>query len=218
LTQLISNRYLDRMTVSKEMRVSVSRNLGSLIYVPNLRAVLPERIEATATSDSWPGEALLVIVIESGKAIVDEVRLSRPPSGPAVTSEALRAVPVASIMRHAVSVAAIPARDENGQLSIEIIGPDGSAQPVAGVEKLLPRRRPRQSKSQRRQLLTKVAETYREALDRSAHPGVYVAEILGYSGSHARKLIHDARTEGLLGPAPGPGRLGESVEHKEDQP
>jgi len=52
--------------------------------------------------------------------------------------------------------------------------------------------------------------------DGNPRPALHVANVLGYSGSHARKLIHEARTEGFLGPAPGPGQIGEvSTDTKE---
>jgi hypothetical protein len=56
-----------------------------------------------------------------------------------------------------------------------------------------------------------VAAAYRASVpDPSVtNPSSYVATTLAISGSHARKLIHDARAAGLLRPAPGPGREGE---------
>jgi len=59
------------------------------------------------------------------------------------------------------------------------------------------------------EVLEKVAELYRSALDRGAPPNKFVAQELGISQSTATKRIVRARREGLLGPTT-PGKRGES--------
>lgn len=58
------------------------------------------------------------------------------------------------------------------------------------------------------EVLEKVAELYRSALDRGVPPNKFVAHELGISQSTATKRIVRARREGLLGPTT-PGKQGE---------
>ena len=59
------------------------------------------------------------------------------------------------------------------------------------------------------EVLEKVAELYRAALDRGVPPNAFVAQQLGISNSTATKRIVRARQQGLLGPTT-PGKRGES--------
>ena len=199
------------MAVSKTIHVVVSRSLGGLSYLPGRKVVLPDRIEAIATSPSWRADVTVTIAVEDGSALVDEVRIHRHPGAESITASTLRAIPVATIARHAVDVAAMPAHFDGGRLSIQLLGSDGLTGAGSAEPDEVPRRRARLSPEQRNDLLRKVASAYRESLTLSENPrpAVHVAKSLGYSSSHARKLIHEARTEGILGPAPGPGRVGE---------
>jgi hypothetical protein len=189
----------------------VSRSFANLTYLPTLKAVIPARIEATTSSSHWSYDVTLVIRVADGQTVVDELRIRRLSEGGDISSESLRSVPIASIVRHAVRTAAIPARKEKGQLSIEVFGPDQSTLDVNAVEKALPRRRAPRSPAEHRKLLTEVVNAYRVALDdpNVGRPRAHVAQLLGYSNSHIGKLLSEARKLGLLGPAPGPGRAGE---------
>lgn len=207
--------YFDGMVLLRDTLVIVSRNLGALRYVPALRAVLPSRVEATATSPSWDGEVVLLLVVEEGRVVVDEVRVRRLAGAPGVSLQVLRAIPVAAIARHAVRVAALPARYEDGKLVVQVIDAEGAPSVAQVVEREMPRRRVPGTRGTHREQLEEVAAAYRSATAAGVtHPRAHVAYELGYSSSHVGKLLHEARRTDppLLGPAPGRGRPRTEVE------
>jgi hypothetical protein len=190
------------------MSVKLSWNAGDLRYLPSLGAVVPGRIEAIATTDEW--SATIVVAIEDGTTVVDEVSLHRVPGGPPILAETLRSVRVASIARHAVEVAAMPARRENGRLRMSVLGPDAETLDAEAVAAVLPPPRKRRPASEHQERLEAVVKAYRTACSdpKVTAPRRTVGRELGYSPGTIGKMLHEARAAGLLGAA-RPGRAGE---------
>lgn len=190
--------------------------------MPALRSVLPGRIEGAATSTAWPGEVVVVVVVEDGRSVIDEVRVRRAGGSAGLSAQELRAIPVATIARHIVRVAALPARYEGGRLVVQVLDVDGIPSAAEIIEREAPRRRVPGSRGTHGEQLVEVVTAYRAALadPTIAHPRAHVANELGYSSSHVGKLLHEARraTPPLLGAAPGRGQPGEITTTKETNP
>lgn len=200
------------MALPNDVSVVVSRNLGGLTYLPNQRAAIPKHVTAVATSPSWT--ATIEIVIETGRPVVENVSVHRVDGGPEISSSTLREIPVASIVRNALTVIAIPARSEDGQLRLSMMRVEGeeSTESVVG-EFLNSQRRVPRSKEGHHELLMKVASEYRKACADPLikRPRMHVATVLNLSSSYIGKLVSEARRTDppLLNKAPGPGRSGE---------
>jgi hypothetical protein len=89
--------------------------------------------------------------IEDDHGVVDEVHLRRDPLGKSISAEALRALPVGRIVRHAIDAAAIPATFEHGRIVIQVIGVEGTPMSAEVAEAIPPRRRPRMTNDQRQE-------------------------------------------------------------------
>jgi hypothetical protein len=204
------------MALPDDISVVVTRNLGGLTYLPNQRAAIPKQVTAVATSPTW--KATIDIVIEAGRPVVENVSVHRVDGGPEISSSTLREVPVASIVRNALTVAAFPARSEDGQLRLSMLPTEGeeSTEGVVG-EFLNSQRRAPRSKEGHLELLMKVASEYRKACADPLikRPRTHVATVLNLSSSYIGKLVSEARRTDppLLNNAPGPGKAGE-VESK----
>ena len=191
--------------------IVVERTLDDLIhgtYLPEPRLMVTRRCAVRVTAPSWPLTVLLQLVAEDGRVLVTEVSV-RGAEG--LTSDVLRSIPLAHVVRRALDQVAVPARWERGRLVAEVFGPSGKPLPSGAIQRALEPRPPR-SRQHHRALLETVVNEYRQAVAAGvAHPRKHVAQRLGYSSTYVGKLLHEARTmvQPLLGKAPGPGKAGE---------
>lgn len=124
-------------------------------------------------------DVTLTLVVEGDRYVTDEIVCKRKPGGVLVTSDGMRSIPVAQIVRDAAPhLAGLIMRfttDEHGQVFGEPLG-DWSEDD-----------------------LTAVAGIYRTAHACGIPPTKAVAEALGLSQSTAAKRVMRARADGLLG-------------------
>ena len=152
----------------------------------------PVRMQALVARHSLPIEfddpgcpylVQVEFVDEEGAAVPNSVTLTRRPGGPSLTSTGLRSVPLGNFLASARRA---------GMLS-----------DVAGTVAEL------RTEFKQNQELRLVATIYRNAVrDGIRSPSKHVGEVLGYSRSHAARLVGLARQQGLLGPTSS-GRAGE---------
>lgn len=130
-----------------------------------------------------------------------------------LTSSLLRQIPVATLVREAVSTSTVRVMTtEMGTFGARYVeGGPGFGQlhedlraELTAVEELNRRRVINEP------FLKMVAHVYRTGLRLKLNPAKHVEKMLGpTSPANARRWIAAARSEGYLGPAPGPGRAGE---------
>ncbi len=135
------------------------------------------------------------VVPNDGRLVARDVRVLQREGGPAVTGEALRSVPVATLTkyaaRHAMAheyadgVTSMTVRVFNAEVAEHL----RSAGPVSST-------------------LEAVAYLYRVAVLMGEPPTKAVEETLGLPRSTAGRWVALARREGHLGPAEGPGKAG----------
>jgi hypothetical protein len=164
------------------------------------------RITVTA-EDFDPGgggyDVTLGLSFSGGRYVCDRLTLARRPGGPPVTGEAVRAVPVARLLRWGVR-----------HLLMEVVerGPDGSliAEPLGDMPADLAERGPTEIS------LRWVARVYTMAVACGDPPTAAVEKTLRLPRSTAGRWVSAARDRGYLGPTT-PGKIGgtESTPHGE---
>ena len=212
--------YYDSVELARTTEVNVTRYSGGPAFVAARGASIPRHIEATARDPSWPAQVSLVLEVEDGRVVVDEVTLRRAsgPSGTAgITTQSLRSFPLTSIVRQVPKELPLAATLGQDGRSIELLGPGGTVSRIDGVKQsVTPRSQLPRSKALRARELHRIVEAYRAALNdpNIARPRYHVATQLGYSSSYIGKLLNEARRADppLLGPAPSRGKAGEVAE------
>jgi len=160
-------------------------DLGGGLVMPPLVTVVDDDLEG------W--EVEVDVVPQGGRLAVQEVRVRQRTGGPAVTTQALRSVPVAHLARRA-RAAALTRVTASQSTSWNVHGPEpGSWRTHNGPTDAV---------------LTELAEVYRRALSVGAPPKRAVIEALGVPTSTAGRWIALARDRGVLGPSEGRGRAG----------
>jgi hypothetical protein len=136
----------------------------------------------------------LRVVYEAGRFVVDELTVKRRTGGPPVTSEGIREIPVAALLRRAVEGQLMhvgpPIRGE-GKTSWEMTW----AGPVTLSERAQGGGGPSDAD------LRAVADVYHVAYATGGPPLKTVMNRLGLPRSTASRWIRMARERGLLGPA-----------------
>jgi len=148
--------------------------------------VRPER------ADTLPYNVELMVGVENGRFVVDSLTARRRDGGPPVTSDGLRDVPVASLLRQAA---------QQMLVGLEDVDDDSSGALVDDVQGLL-------NDAQSETRLRAIARSYRVAALLGDPPTQAVADAFGVARSTAGRWIAQAREMGVLGPAL-PRRAGE---------
>lgn len=122
-------------------------------------------------------------VYEAGRVICDRLTVTRRPGGPSVTTEGLRKIPIAGLVRDGLESTRLPFREYVF-----------AAEQTAPVD-----RRPTAGPTE--EDLRAVADSYRAAYATGAPPTRAVMSRLKLPRSTASRWIALARKRGLLGPA-----------------
>ncbi len=150
---------------------------------------LPRRIEATCTGSELPYGVTLAIVLSNQKKLeVETLSAKRLPGGPSVTSEGIRKLPVAQMvraaaLRHLLKVdgqARRPARLSPAELPPASVVAEGGTSDNA---------------------LEWIALVYRLAHACGEGPTKAVMDAFGLSRATAGRRVDAARSAGYLGPA-----------------
>jgi Family of unknown function (DUF6214) len=136
----------------------------------------------------------LHVVYDGGRFVVDQLTVTRRPGGPPITTEGLREIPIAAMVRTGI---------ENGLMRVGPREYDGrtsswkltKAEPIALSERAQAGGGPSDDD------LRAVADVYHIAYAVGEPPTKTVMERLGLSRSTASRWIALARKRGLLGPA-----------------
>lgn len=167
---------------------------------PGITAPLP--IELTV--EDWEGFDLVLKVgavpadgDRAGRLLCKELTLRQRDDGPPVTSDALRAVPVATLMRSAGLGALLASQPHSGG-GVEMFPLVLDSETVDRVRALGPVR----------DSLQEVARVYRLALVLGDPPTRAVEATFGLPRSTAGRWVGLAREQGFLGVAEGPGKAG----------
>jgi hypothetical protein len=145
----------------------------------------------------WSHDVDLAIVVADGRLVADNVRVSRREGGDPVTSEALRSIPVARLVR-AASGAVRHVREEypGGGMSLGPAWPneeEGAYVAKHGLDD---------------DTLRIVARVYRVAYLLGDAPTKRVETLFNLPRSTASRWIATARQRGYLGESRGPGKTG----------
>lgn len=138
----------------------------------------------------------LVLVPHAGRIAAESVKVKQRRGGPPVTSEAIRSVPVARLVREAApALLSIEQTDSGAAAGVPNTSPDRiallrAAGPVDETLRL-------------------VAHAYRVGLATGATPTKAVEETFNVSRATASRWISNARARGFLGPAEV-GKAGEA--------
>ncbi len=179
------------------MKVS-SNELSTALPVP-VAPGIAFPAEVTVTAEDCQGyDVVIVVVPAAGRLVARSVEVRQRDDGPPVTGEAIRAVPVAGLVRQA----------SGHVLSVDSTHPDGQAHQLsrrtidkAGVERL------RQA-GPTDETLDWVAYIYRLALMLGTPPTGTVERDLELPRSTAGRWVAMARERGFLGQSEGPGKAG----------
>ncbi len=177
-----------RVTITRPEPLTMA-NLGAGLFVPT-------EYRATIDDPGLPGVVDLEVRLHGNAYRVEELRLSmRPSHGAPVTSEALRQIPVADLLRSSAALAIPPWRPTSREY-------------VSSPREL------RSRAADDPEFLHAVAAAYRLAALVGTAPTIEVANKFNISRATAGRLIADVRAIGILGGAPL-GRAGESDEDDE---
>lgn len=141
-------------------------------------------------------EVEVEVVVEAGRLVAQEVRVRRTPNGPPVTSEAIRAVPVAALTKSAAAHVVEMEEQQDGV----VLSPRGHLYP-----KYAARLRENGPTSE---TLEWVTYLYRVGLLMGEPPTKLVGTAIGIPRSTAGRWVAAARKQGLLGPSEGSGKAG----------
>jgi hypothetical protein len=150
----------------------------------------------TVTATDVNGYDVVVEVVPSeGRLVAREVRVTQRPDGPPVTGESLRSVQVAMLTKQAARhVLTFQEHEGYIEMSPRIL----TAETVEEIHESGPTRR----------ALEWVAYLYRVAVLMGEPPTKAVESALQLPRSTAGRWVAQARQEGHLGPAEGPGKAG----------
>ncbi|MDQ3326023.1 MAG: hypothetical protein M3529_09975 [Actinomycetota bacterium] len=153
--------------------------------------------DTRVTVRGWSHDVDLRIGLDSGRLIAHELQVSRKDGGERVTSEVLRSVPVAKLVRAAAAcVQHVRARHDGGGMTV------GPAWP--SEDELVYVERHRMDDD----TLRIVARIYRVAYLLGDPPTRKVEKLLDVPRSTAGRWVAAARERGYLSEAPGPGKAG----------
>jgi hypothetical protein len=145
--------------------------------------------EQRLSTDVGPYEVELHVVFEEGRFVCDRLTVERKLGGPPVTTEGIREIPVAALVRAAAEVSIWRSRSTD----------DGGIKAVPGWPLQVPTRAPGAGPGDEH--LRAVAATYQLAYATGARPTKAVMERFGLPRATASRWIALARKRGLLGPA-----------------
>lgn len=157
---------------------------------------MPNEVPVVAEVNGYDVEVL--VVAENGRLVAREVRVSRRPDGPPVTSEVIRSVPVAELTKKAAR---------------HVFGLEEEESP--GSWRMTPISKISESDAARFReagptswTLENVADVYRIALLVGEPPTKAVETTFGIPRSTAGRWVAAAREQGFLGHAEGAGKAG----------
>lgn len=151
--------------------------------------------EVNVHAMDYKGYDIDVCVIADGhKLVAQEVRVTRRPDGPPVTSEALRTVAVAAFVRHSIQASSDPAWKPS------------STRVAFGLMDVAHRDRMREA-GPTTETLEWVARVYSCALAAGDKPAKAVQDAFEVPRYTAGRWVASARKRGFLGPAE-PGKAG----------
>lgn len=160
-------------------------------------------VPTEVTVDDWEGFDLTLVIGATpaqgdcaGRLHCQELTVRQREGGPPVTSEAIRSVPVATLMRRA---------GLNSLLTVNRGGSSTSFSPFELTNETVERLR---ALGPVRESLEWVARLYRLALVLGDPPTRTVEASFGLPRSTAGRWVALAREQGLLGAAEGPGKAG----------
>jgi len=159
------------------------------------RRFVPRRIEATGGSADL-GVSMTVDTDQQGTSRVTRLELTQLDGGPAVTSAGLRGLPLARLVREALSLVTMEQTSRSsGTVRLDPARGDGG-------------RGPRRGAPITDEHLRDVAARYRAALECGLPATQTVADEMHASRPTAARWVNRARERGILGPSL-PGRAGE---------
>lgn len=176
------------MTVRVEIRDhEPAVDLGGGLVMPPLVTVIDDDLEGYQVE--------IDVVPQEGRLVAREVRVRQRSGGPVVTTQALRAVPVAHLARRArdAALTRVTASRSSSWAVRAPVGESGEWRTHTGPTDAV---------------LTELAEVYRRALAAGDPPKRAVVEALRVPTSTAGRWIALARDRGVLGPSEGRGRAG----------
>ncbi len=141
----------------------------------------------------------VTVAHQAGRLVAQELTVRQRDGGPPVTSEALRAIPVAAITKRAVSFALEVKTTGSGDSTLTEMSP------LWLVPETIERLR---SNGPTPETLGFVAQVYRLALLVGDAPTRAVETTFGLPRSTAGRWVAMARRAGLLSEAEGPGKAG----------
>lgn len=153
--------------------------------------------EVTVSAEVNGYDVEVLVVAENGRLVAQDVRVSRRPDGPPVTSEVIRSVPVAELTkraaRHVFGLEELPSGAWQMTPILSISESDAARFREAGPTKWT---------------LENVADVYRMALLVGEAPTKAVATTFGIPRSTAGRWVAAAREQRFLGDAEGAGKAG----------
>lgn len=151
----------------------------------------PGEYGITLDGEDIPYVIELDVALEAEKPVCKELRARQRPGGPPVTSETLRRIPVARILRDTLQDVAFRVTETGpGEYRLEPVHEQED------VEATFAAARKREPLTENR--LEKAALIYRDAEARGDPPTKAVAEAMHVSRSTAARLVREARNRKLL--------------------
>jgi len=163
----------------------------------------PALLQIEGETDDEVYGFVIEVVPQGGRLVARSVKVHQRVGGPPVTGEAIRSIPVATMVRAAAGGILVEHPDEEGS-SIKLLSPIGL---MGGVvpEAYLPRLR---QNGPTDETLQWVARVYRVALLLSDPPTKAVEALFEVPRSTAGRWVAAARRRGFLGRSEGAGRAG----------
>lgn len=175
------------------MRIKTTKGGKVRRVAPGLAMASPLVVEV----EDFNGYDLeLVLAPHAGRVAAESVKITQRRGGPAVTSEAIRSVPVARLVREAAPALLSIERTDHGSAAGV---PNAAADRIALLRAAGPVD----------ETLRLVAHAYRVGLATGATPTKAVEETFDVSRATAGRWIAQARARGFLGPAEV-GKAGEA--------
>jgi hypothetical protein len=186
--------------------MTVRSLLGRLVAGP-AGVVLPERLTASVRDPRIAYDLELEIRILYGRPICVSLEAHQREGGPPVTRSGLNSLPVDKIVREASSRHALRVR--SSQKGTSTLSRASTEEQETARKALGPKLGRPGDPAARRGRLIAVATAYQELTQAGVkHPRKALAAQFTYAPASIGRLIAEARREGFLGAAPGPGRAG----------
>jgi hypothetical protein len=177
------------------MRIKTEAASDKYVGVGN-GLVMPAVVRVTAYDSDVAPDVEVDVIAENGRLVANEVRMRRGSNGLPITTESMRLIRVAELVKHAAGLVKV-AGDEGENPSRALVLSRDDLDYVA-------------EHGMTDRTLRIVADVYRLALLTGNPPTKMVEEWLEQPRSTAGRWIAAARAKRYLGDSEGPGRAGEA--------